>query len=165
MTKKENNEVKETKNTSTTSTKTRMIQIIALAVGLIIIFAVILFLTRGLGVSLEDKLSNSLTKMGEEFYTDFYYTEISKNKSADEVSEFLSKFKDVGIKVNLDNLSRYNEEKNKETIETFKNEKGTKCNTTSTRAIIYPESPYGKNDYTIKVELDCGFESTSETTK
>lgn len=165
MTKKENNEVKETKNTSTTSTKTRMIQIIALAVGLIIIFAVILFLTRGLGVSLEDKLSNSLTKMGEEFYTDFYYTEISKNKSDDEVSEFLSKFKDVGIKVNLDNLSRYNEEKNKETIETFKNEKGTKCNTTSTRAIIYPASPYGKNDYTIKVELDCGFESTSETTK
>ena len=33
---------------------------------------------------------------------------------------------------------------------------------TNTRAIIYPTSPYGKNDYTIKVELDCGFEQTTE---
>ena len=42
---------------------------------------------------------------------------------------------------------------------------GTACNTTSTRAIIYPKSPYGRKDYTIKVELDCGFENTSESTK
>ena len=112
MTKKETNKTTEVENKNNTNTKTKMIQIIALAAGLIIIFAVILFLTRGSRLSLEDKLNNSLTKMGEEFYTDFYYTEISKNKTNEEITEFLSKFKDVGIKINLDNLSRYNEEKN-----------------------------------------------------
>lgn len=165
MTKKETSKTTEVENKNNTNTKTKMIQIIALAAGLIIIFAVILFLTRGSRLSLEDKLNNSLTKMGEEFYTDFYYNEISKNKTTEEITEFLSKFKDVGIKINLDNLSRYNEKKNAETIKTFKNEKGTACNTTSTRAIIYPKSPYGRKDYTIKVELDCGFENTSESTK
>lgn len=167
MAKKVNNEeieVKENKKKiSKSDKKKKLIQVCSIAVILIVVFAVILYLVRGSNVSLEDKLTNSLVKMGEEFYTEFYYTEITKNKSTTEVSEFLSKFKDVGIKINLDNLSRYNNNANKEEIEKFKNEKGTKCNTTSTRAIIYPKSPYGKNDYDIKVELDCGFETVEET--
>ncbi len=139
--------------------KKKMIQICAIAVGLVIVLGVILFLTRGSRLSQEEKLSDSLTKMGEEFYTEFYYTEISKGKSESEVSEFLSKFQDIGIKINLDNLSRYNDGKNEDEIANFKNEDGKACNATNTRAVIYPKSPYGKKDYTVKVELDCGFDS------
>lgn len=142
--------------------KKKMIQICAIAVGLIIVFIVVLFLTRGIRLSQEEKLNKSLTKMGEEFYTEFYYSEISKDKTSTEVSEFLSKFQDVGIKVNLDNLSRYNDNANEDEIANFKNEDGTECNKTNTRAVIYPKSPYGKNDYTIKVELDCGFETNEK---
>lgn len=143
----------------------KLIQICAIAVGLIIVFIFILYLTRGSRMSLEESLNKSLTKMGEEFYTEFYYAEISKDKTTTEISEFLSKFQDVGIKVNLDNLSRYNDGENDKKVKEFKNEKGTKCNTTSTRAIIYPKSPYGKNDYTIEVELDCGFDTADENKK
>lgn len=158
--KEEKEEVKET--ISKEEKKKKMIQICAIAVGLIVVFIVVLFLTRGLRLSQEEKLNKSLTEMGEEFYTEFYYTEISKDKTSTEVSEFLSKFQDVGIKVNLDNLSRYNDNANEDEIANFKNEDGTECNKTNTRAIIYPKSPYGKNDYTIKVELDCGFESNEK---
>lgn len=142
--------------------KKKMIQICAISVGIIVVFVVVLFLTKGIRLSQEEKLNKSLTKMGEEFYTEFYYSEISKDKTSTEVSEFLSKFQDVGIKVNLDNLSRYNDNTNEDEIANFKNDNGTECNKTNTRAVIYPKSPYGKNDYTIKVELDCGFESNKK---
>lgn len=153
----------ETKETiSKNDKKKKMIQICAISIGLIIVLAVVLFLTKGSRLSQEEKLSKSLTQMGEEFYTEFYYEEISKGKTSSEVSEFLSKFQDVGIKVNLDNLSRYNDNANEEEIAEFKNEDGDACDKTNTRAVIYPKSPYGKDDYTIKAELDCGFDTKTE---
>ena len=160
MAKKEiiKEEKKEVSNTLTKEEKNKkMIQICAISVGLIIVLVVVLFLTRGLRATKEEKLNKSLTNLGEKFYTEFYYDEISKGKSADELSEFLSRFQDVGIKVNLDNLARYNDNANEEEIAEFVNEKGEACNRDNTRAVIYPKSPYGKNDYTIKAELDCGF--------
>lgn len=135
------------------------------ALPIVIIVVVIAVLVIGFAVfkvsgkSLKQDLTNELKTMGEEFYTDFYYTEISKNKSKNEVSEFLGKFSDIGVKVNLDNLSRYDSNKNKEKIKKFKNEKGEACNQTTSQAIIYPKSPYGKNDYRIEVDLDCNFTS------
>ena len=148
----------ETNKISKEEQKKGIIKTVVIAAVVLIVIVVAFILTRTIKPSLESQLDKSLTKMGEEFYTDFYYTEISKNKSTAEVTEFLEKFSEVGIKVNLDNLSRYNDGKNEEEITNFKN--GDKeCDTSNTKAIIYPKKPYGKNDYTIKVELDCGFES------
>ena len=156
-------EKKEVNNTiSDNEKKSKMIQICLISIGLIVVLVVVMFLTRGLRLSQEEKLSKSLTDLGEEFYTEFYYDEISKGKTSDELAEFLSGFQDVGIKVNLDNLSRYNDNANEEEIAKFKNEKDEACDKTNTRAVIYPKSPYGKNDFTIKAELDCGFEKAAE---
>lgn len=163
--KVEKEEKVETRKITKEEQKKSMIKTIALAAGVMIILVVAFILTKTIKPSLEDQLNDSLTKMGEEFYTDFYYTEISKNKSTTEVSAFLEKFSEVGIKVNLDNLSRYNDGQNKEEIAKFKNKDDKACNTTNTKAIIYPKKPYGKNDYTIKVELDCGFETTEKENK
>lgn len=163
MAKKEIKEEEKSKKMTKEEKRNKMILICSIAVVLVIVFVVVFCLTTRNNKSLEDELSESLTKMGEEFYTDFYYVEISKDKTAIEISDNLSKFKDIGIKINLDNLSRYDDGKNKEEISKFKNENGIACDITNTRAIIYPISPYGKNDYTIKVELDCGFEQTAET--
>lgn len=161
--KEENENLKETNEKEKTLTKNqkgkKIIQICLIAVLLIVVFVVVFILTGGYKVSLEDKLSKSLTNMGKEFYTDFYYKEISANKTSAEISDFLSKYKDVGIKINLDNLSRYNEEDNENKIKEFKNEDGKECNKTNTKAIIYPKSPYGEKDFTIEVELDCGFKT------
>lgn len=155
----------------------KVIQIIAIVIVLAAVLGIVLFLTRDARLSQEEKLEKSLTKMGEKFYTDFYYVEISKNKTSQEVSEFLSKYQDVGIKVNLDTLARYDDglteddkdakndkdkkSTNEDEIAKFKND-DKECDKTKTRAVIYPKSPYGKNDYSIKAELDCGFEAKKE---
>ena len=96
-----------------------------------------------------------VVEMGRSFYENFYYEQVGS--SADERSTLLSKFTDIGIKVDLDNLSRYNNGEFKDEISKFKN-KNEDCNKTNTKVVIYPKSPYGKTDYTVSTELDCGFE-------
>ena len=152
-------EKKETKPESKSS-----VNGLAIVIVLIVVFAVGygLFKAFGGGATLETSLNNSLKKMGEEFYTEYYYPEISKDKSSAEVTTILEKFKDIGIKIDLDNLSRYNDGANEEEIAKFKNN-GKACNNKTTRAIIYPKSPYGKKDYKVEVELDCGFDKKAET--
>ncbi len=157
----ETKEIKEEKVVPKEKNNNKVIQIIAIVIVLAAVLGIVLFLTKDARLSNEEKLEKSLTKMGEKFYTDFYYTEISKNKTSQEVSEFLAKFQDVGIKVNLDNLSRYNDGANEDEIAKFKND-DRECDKTNTRAVIYPKSPYGKSDYTIKAELDCGFKAKEE---
>lgn len=74
-------------------------------------------------------------------------------------ASLLSKFSTIGIKVDLENLGRYNNGEFKDKISKFKNsDTDEKCNSTNTMVYIYPKSPYGKTDYTVKAELDCGFE-------
>lgn len=103
------------------------------------------------------ELEKSLTEMGRDFYENFYYDQVGS--SADERTSLLSKFTTVGIKVDLDNLGRYNNGEFKDQISKFQNKKTKeKCSKTNTRVIVYPKSPYGKTDYTVEIELDCGFE-------
>lgn len=121
----------------------------------IIIVGVLFFLNKK---DNQKELETSLTEMGREFYEDFYYEQVGS--SADERTNLLSKFTDIGIKVDLDNLGRYKNGEFKEKISEFKNNKtDEKCNKTNTKVVIYPKSPYGKTDYTIKTELECGFET------
>lgn len=103
------------------------------------------------------ELEKSLTEMGRDFYENFYYDQVGS--SADERTSLLSKFTTVGIKVDLDNLGRYNNGEFKDQISEFQNKKTKeKCSKTNTRVIVYPKSPYGKTDYKMEIELDCGFE-------
>lgn len=131
--------------------------LIIIAVVLVVVLAVVLFLVFN---SKDNKaeIENSLTEMGKSFYENFYYEQIGS--SSDERTTLLSKFTTIGIKIDLENLERYNDGEFSKEIKTLKNKKTNKmCNKTKTKVIIYPKSPYGKTDYTIKTELDCGFDS------
>lgn len=140
-----------------TSKKLNKKVVIAIAAIVVIGTATVLFFMNK-NQSNEKKLDTSLVEMGREFYEDFYYEQVGT--SSDERTNLLSKFTDIGIKVDLDNLGRYKNGEFKEKISEFKNAKtDEKCNKTNTKVIIYPKSPYGKTDYTIKAELDCGFNS------
>lgn len=122
----------------------------------VVLAAIVIGILVSRGGGNEKALDASLKEMGKSFYENFYYEQIGS--SADERTSLLSKFTNVGIKIDLDNLSRYNDGEFKEEISKFKNNKtNDKCNKTNTRVVIYPKSPYGKTDYTIKTELDCGF--------
>lgn len=131
---------------------------------IIILVVLIIIVLVGVGAfmlfgkrSNEKELETSLTEMGRSFYENFYYEQVGS--SADEKTSLLSKFTTIGIKVDLENLERYNDGEFSKSIKEFKNNKtNEKCNKTKTKVVIYPKSPYGKTDYKIEAELDCGFE-------
>ncbi len=105
----------------------------------------------------KEDLNVVLKKLGTSFYEDFYYTNIGS--SDEERATKLARYETIGIKVDLDNLSRYNTENVKEEIDKFVNEKtNEKCDKNNTKVIIYPKSPYGKTDYEIETKIECGFE-------
>ncbi len=134
---------------------TRVIIGIVVAV-LLILIAFFVFANFNKGNN-KKELETSLTEMGRDFYEDFYYDQVGT--SAEERTSLLSNFSTVGIKVDLDNLGRYKNGKFKDEISKFINKKtNEKCSKTNTKVIIYPKSPYGKTDYKVEVELDCGFD-------
>lgn len=130
---------------------------IKILVSLIIIVILVVTVTMiFLKRSNEEELNTSLKEMGKNFYENFYYEQIGS--SSDERNALLSKFTTIGIKVDLENLGRYNDGEFSKEIKEFKNNKTRKnCNKTKTKVIIYPKTPYGKTDYKIETELDCGF--------
>ncbi len=133
----------------------------------ILIFAIILilviafFIIKNINrkeISEEERLSNLLIKMSSEFYENFYYDQIGSTEE-DRIN-FVKKYETIGIKFNLDNLSRYNFDENNELIKEFINSNtNLECNRVNTKAIIYPVEPYSKKSYNIKIELDCSFDN------
>ena len=105
-------------------------------------------------------LSKSLESMGKDFYENFYYTQVGSTD--EERADFLSKYETIGIKINLDNLSRYDDNKNADEINKFINQKTKKaCDKTNTKVIVYPQKTYNKTSYKIETQLDCGFNETN----
>ncbi|MBQ9024053.1 MAG: hypothetical protein IJ105_02390 [Bacilli bacterium] len=131
-----------------------------IAVCLLIIFLMILgFLSyiffyniKNPGVN-KDEFSNELTKMGETIYKDYYYEVTKIDKSDEELTNFLAKFKDIGLSFNLVELSKYSDE-NKESINKFLIS-NKKCSKEKTMVVIYPKEPYTKTDFNTEVKLDC----------
>lgn len=109
----------------------------------------------------KNNLEDTLISMGRDFYENYYYDKTGKND--DERKDFLKKFEKQGIKINLDNLGRYDSSTNKEKLKEFVNPTTEEsCNYQNTKAIIYPKGNFGKTDYDIEVILDCGFDTEEE---
>ena len=128
--------------------------LIEVLVVVLIVAACIMFIKKG---GQEASLSKSLESMGKDFYENFYYTQVGSTD--EERANFLSKYETIGIKINLDNLSRYDNNKNSDKINKFVNNKTNKaCDRTNTRVIVYPQKPYNPTSYKIETQLDCGFD-------
>lgn len=135
----------------------KKIAIIAGAVVGVVIIVVVALLV--FGKNNDEKLSATLEEMGRDWYENFYYDGFEEKKRAD----ILSRFKDIGIKVDIDNLSRYNTEVNAEKLKDFKMDEEGGCDKTETKVIIKPQDPYGKTDYTIETKLVCGDKKAEES--
>ena len=95
---------------------------IKILVSLIIIVILVVTVTMiFLKRSNEEELNTSLKEMGKNFYENFYYEQIGS--SSDERNALLSKFTTIGIKVDLENLGRYNDGEFSKEIKEFKNNK------------------------------------------
>ena len=89
-------------------------------------------------------LVDKLNEVGGKWYQDHYYV-IFDNK------EDLGRFKETGINVDLDSVSKVYEidEETKNALDKYK------CNYENTKLHIYPKEPYKADNYTIKVDLSC----------
>lgn len=101
----------------------------------------------------EEEFVNQLTQMGEDFYTEYYYKSYSNDMKSEDLKDYLKKFEDIGLQVNLVELEKYSDE-NKSQIERFLRS-NKNCKKEGTMIIIYPKSPYSKNDYKSEIRLDC----------
>ena len=129
---------------------------IIIGAAVLVVAAIVVCVILFLGRSNEKVLTANLTKLGEQFYTEFYYP--SQEKSQEDVKEFVKKFEKTGIKVNLENIAKVSKV-DQDLVKTMVNCKTKKdCDKTASYVIIKPKKPYGKTDYTIEVTLDCGFE-------
>lgn len=139
--------------------KVKIKKIVVGALALVAVVVVIFAISQSsFGGSNEAKLTKKLETVGADFYENFYVEQISQNKTEEEVKTFLGRYTEIGIKVDIENLSRYDEVKYPNLIEEFVNKKGDiKCDARNTKAIIYPKEPFTNKDYTISSELDCGF--------
>lgn len=130
--------------------------------AVVIVVAAIVLAIIFLGGNKEKKLSTNLNTLGKQFYEEFYYP--SQEKSQDDVKSFIKKFEKTGIKVNLENIAKISKvdqdllktmgiskEKSDSKVKTI-----AKCDTSNTYVIIKPKKPYGKTDYSIEINLDCG---------
>lgn len=121
----------------------------------VVVIAVVVGLILFLGRSNEKQLNANLTKLGKQFYEEFYYP--SQEKSQDDVKAFVKKFEKTGIKINLENIAKISKV-DKSLVDSMVNKKTKeKCDVKQSTVTIYPEKPYGKTDYKIEVNLECGF--------
>ena len=133
----------------------------------VVVLAIVVGIILFLGRSNEKQLTANLNTLGKQFYEEFYYP--SQEKSQEDVKAFVKKFEKTGVKINLENIAKISKV-DKELIASLttgkakasasvsdKNSKSL-CDTKQTYVIIYPTKPYGKTDYKIEVNLDCGFE-------
>lgn len=164
---KENKELKENKKECCFGSKLKSLcsnkktWIIAGAVVLVvlIVLGIIIFTNR----SNEKELKANMKKLGGQFYEEFYYP--AQEKAQKDVKEFMNKFENTGIKVNLTNIAKVSKV-DQDLVKDMVNSKTKKeCDKEETYVVIKPKKPFGKKDYTVEVFLSCGFGDKKETTK
>lgn len=129
--------------------------IIGIAAGAVIII-VLVILSITVFFNKERIITNKVKKMAYEYYSEYYYDSLKEGREKEDFEKIMAKFSGIGFKISLDNIVNIKNGKYKEEVESLGSKK-KKCDKLNTRAIIYPEKPYGKKDYRIEVELDCGF--------
>lgn len=113
---------------------------------LLLVYIVVLFATKDI------RLKKNFKNLGADFYSNYYYERISKDKNSKDLEVFLKDFENIGIKVSFANLEKYSSKGNEKIIKKLKD---AKCDESNSIVTIYPKKPYGKNDYKLDVKLDC----------
>ena len=127
------------------------------AVVLVAVIALVVVLVIPKGNKQEKELTAKLQELGAQFYEGYYHKAIGSND--EERANNVKKYANIGIKVDLENLIRFNSNDQEALNKLFVNNKTeTPCDQKNTKVTIYPEGNFGEKDYRIEVQLSCGFE-------
>ena len=93
-----------------------------------------------------DTFQDELEKIGADFYENYYYSNLSEEEKVK-----LSNYTDNGIRIDITNLVVIIP-----IDDSIQNQlRKDKCDFDQTKIVIYPKEPYGKQDYSIELELSC----------
>ena len=120
--------------------KLKVILISVFIIVLGIIIGVVLYFNSDYKLN-KDRKNNILT-VSKNYYENYYYPSVDE--------DFFKKYKDKSIKIPLTLINNSNSLKDKINNKLFK-----ACDFNNTYVEIIPESPYGIEDYKVKVNLDC----------
>ena len=154
--------VKEAKasNNKCACNKKKLIAIIASAVVAVAGIIILIICLCG-PKSNEKELKNNLKKLGAQFYEEFYYP--TQEKSHKDIKEFIAKFVNTGIRVNLENIAKVSKV-DKKLVDSMVNKKTKKeCDKKLSYVVIKPQKPFGKTDYKVEVNLSCGFDKNKDS--
>jgi len=151
--KKEIKKEKKAKKSNIFTKKNICIGVAVIAIVAIIVVLICFVFNK----SNEAELNKNFEIIGRKFYEENYYNGTGKDDKAR--AKFLEKFKDSGLRINLDNLSRYEfTDENGKKYEFVNKKTKNECDKEASVVVIYPQEPYGKTDYIIDAKLSCGFE-------
>lgn len=122
----------------------------------VIVLAVLIVLCITVFFNKERITTKKVKSMGVDYYTNYLYDVLAKDRKKEELDKILVRYADRGIKINLETLEKYNSGKYADEIKNLKSGKKA-CDKKNTMVIIYPEEPYNKTDYRVEIELNCGF--------
>jgi len=127
------------------------------AVVLVAVIVLVVVLAIPKGNKQEKELTAKLQELGAQFYEGYYHKAIGSND--EERANNVKKYANIGIKVDLENLIRFNSNDQEALKQLFVNNKtNVECDQKNSKVIIYPEGNFGEKDYRIEVQLSCGFE-------
>ena len=90
-----------------------------------------------------------------------YYSQVSE--ITEDMPTFLANFQEEGISMSINVLIDNGVITEDEAKENMKNkDNDTKCDYDNTKAVIYPEEPYKKDSYKVRIQLDCGLETNEK---
>lgn len=140
---------------------------IALYVGISLLVIIVLILALVLSnfnkkkVTEQERLTNYLENKATNFYQNDYYSQVSE--ITEDMPTFLANFQEEGISMSINVLIDNGVITEDEAKENMKNkDNDTKCDYDNTKAVIYPEEPYKKDSYKVRIQLDCGLETNEK---
>lgn len=133
--------------------KKAMIAVSGSIFGIALVTTLVIVLTP-----METKIKNRVIGIGKDFYENTYYQTIVDYNKSNNVNLFEERI-ETGFRFSFAVLARSSDEYESIIAEFHNDETMEPCDLQSSIVVIYPTAPYSKKDYSIGVDLVCGFSS------
>ncbi len=132
-------------------------QKIIIVIAIIIVILSLLIIPKIFNNNPEKEFKETMEKIGKDFYSNYYYNQVLHNYKEDKAQEFLKRYEENGLKIDLENLNLYESQEYdiQKELSYFLNSKKQKCDYKNSYLTIYPKSPYKKEDIKIEVTVNC----------
>lgn len=91
------------------------------------------------------KRNAQVEEVAKTYYEKFLYDTLTVGKSEDEIKTLLSEYQKDGLRISIENIEKVSEIDVSKEVEAMKGN----CDKKAESIKIYPQSPYGKEDYKI----------------